>query len=112
MKGARYFTRFKMLALALVSLLFCLSASAEGLADRRNEIDQRADTKNVIQSIHKKYGHTAAGGSAKHVMTDMHEMEGEHGTMKHPQYKGLRSDHKYKGLSGHQYKRRVFGSNN
>lgn len=99
---------FTKMAAVFTFIVFSSMAMAEGLADRKNDmsfgIDNYGQTEqDVIQQIHEQYGPTAAGPVAETAMVKRDQR--------------ARKDHKswddqsLEGLTAHQRKHLIFGSN-
>lgn len=93
------------LGVVLSLLLFASVSLAEGVADRQNELSFGQDSQEVIKQIHQKYGSTAAGPMSKSAM-----MSGNDGVVKKHQKSW--DDQSLDGLTAHERKRIIFGSNN
>ena len=98
-----------LIAAALSALVLSPLASAEGLADRRNELGQSINAQATLDHIHAQHGvaHSGPNQTMPH-----HESESMNEVHLQPKYLNARSDHRYHGLTAQQYRRVQFGSNN
>lgn len=94
-----------IVAVSLLSVSLTSISFAASQADRHNDGTHKWLSKgDVIENIHKKYGHTAAGESAqmKHHGKAMHHSN--------PTFRGNRGNLHYKHLTASEYKRFVIGN--
>lgn len=98
-----------LIAAALSALVLSPLASAEGLADRRNELDQSINAQATLDHIHAQHGVAHSGPGQEITKQSSETMNGMH--LK-PKYLGARSSHRYHDLTAQQYRRVQFGSNN